>query len=207
MEEELYIVNEKIDEKEFISLQSLIRTNGGLFFIPEIFDTGMGIFILRSWGKFILNTIRELNKVNRCFKYFNSNDFYGSYNGKKLKMANIFSISLFNENGEMTFCPDVAKILMLLDKLPTGVIDELTFDKMENIYLNDAYIAPEIIKKINLETPSNKVDSWLYGVLLFHILFGVTPESFYSQLKKYCDNYLENCNMEQVLIDVIWNKF
>ena len=201
LEEELYIINEKIDEKEFISLQSLIRTNGGLFFIPEIFDTGMGIFILRSWGKFILNTIQELNKVNRCFKYFNSNDFYGSYNGKKLKMANIFSISLFNENGEMTFGPDVAKILMLLDKLPTGVIDELTFDKMENIYLNDAYIAPEIIKKINLETPSNKVDSWLYGVLLFHILFGVTPESFYSQLKKYCDNYLENCNMEQVLID------
>ena len=95
LEEELYIINEKIDEKEFISLQSLIRTNGGLFFIPEIFDTGMGIFILRSWGKFILNTIQELNKVNRCFKYFNSNDFYGSYNGKKLKMANIFSISWF----------------------------------------------------------------------------------------------------------------
>ena len=201
LEEELYIINEKIDEKEFISLQSLIKSNGGLLFIPEIFDTGMGIFILRSWGKFILNTIQELNKVNRCFKYFNSNDFYASYNGKKLKMANIYSYSLFNENAEMTFGPDVAKILMLLDKLPTGDENELTFEKMENIYTYDAYIAPEIIKKINLEKPSNKVDSWLFGVLLFNVIFGVTPESFYSQLKKYCENYLENCNMEQVLID------
>jgi serine/threonine protein kinase len=101
----------------------------------------------------------------------------------------------------MTFGPDVAKILMLLDKLPTGDENELTFEKMENIYTYDAYIAPEIIKKINLEKPSNKVDSWLFGVLLFNVIFGVTPESFYSQLKKYCENYLENCNMEQVLID------
>ena len=201
LEEELYIVNEKIDESEYICLQSLVKSNGGLLFIPEIVDTGIGIYILRSWGKYILNIIQELNKINRCFKYFRLKDFYGTYNGKKLKMANIYSYSLFDENGEMTFGPDISKILMLLDKLPTGDENELTFEKMESIYSTDAYISPEIIKKINLEKPSNKVDSWLYGTLLFNIIFGITPESFYSQLKKYCENYLENCNMEQVLIE------
>jgi hypothetical protein len=60
-EEELYIVNEKIDNKEYVPLQTLANSNGGLLFIPEIANTGMGIFILRSWGEFILNIIKELN--------------------------------------------------------------------------------------------------------------------------------------------------
>ena len=201
IEEELYIINEKIDENEFIPLQALVSSNGGLFFIPEFVNTGMGLYILQSWGKMILNIINELNQLNRCFKYFNIKDFYGTFNGKKLKMANIYSYSIYDEKGEMTFGPDILKILMLLDKLPTGNEKDLTFDTIENIYYNDAYIAPEIIKKINWEIPTYKTDTWLYGVLLFNIIFGTTPESFYSQLKKFCDIFYDNISMEQILSD------
>ena len=200
-EEELYIVNEKIDDKEYIPLQTLANSNGGLLFIPEIANTGMGIFILRSWGRFILNIIKELNEMNRCFKYLNIKDFYGAFNGKKLKMANIYSLSIYDEKGEMTFGPDILKILLLLDKLPTGNEEELTFDAVENIYLNDAYIPPEIIKKINLDRPSYKTDTWLYGILLFNLIFGITPDSFYSQLKKFCETFYSDYTMEQVLTD------
>ena len=180
-------------------MQALANSNGGLFFIPEIANTGMGIFILRSWGKFILNIIKELNELNRSFKYFNIKDFYGTFNGKKLKMANIYSLSICDEKGEMTFGPDILKILLLLDKLPTGMEEELTFDEVENIYLSDAYIAPEIIKRINLERPSYKIDTWLYGILTFNLIFGITPESFYSQLKKYCETFYPDKTMEQII--------
>ena len=201
MEEDLYIVNEKIDSNEYVPLSTLANRNGGLLFIPEIANTGMGIFILRSWGKFILNIINELNKLNRCFKYFTVKDFYGTFNGKKLKMANIYGYSIYNEEGEMTFGPDMLKILMLLDKLPTGNKEELTFDDLDNTYCNDAYISPEMIKKIKGDRPTYKNDSWLYGILMFNLIFGITPESFYSQLKKFCEIFYGNYSMEQIIND------
>ena len=200
-EEEIYIVNEKINSKEYVPLHTLTSSNGGLLYIPEIANTGMGIFILRSWGKFILNIIQQLNELNRCFQYFNIKDFYGTFNGKKLKMGNIYSLSVYDEKGEMNSGPDILKILMLLDKLPSGIEDELSFENLENIFKNDAYIPPEMIKPINLEKPNYKTDSWLYGVLLFNLIFGTTPESFYSQLKKYCEIFHANYTMEQLLFD------
>jgi serine/threonine protein kinase len=146
-----------------------------------------------------LNIINKLNELNRCFKYFNIKDFYGTFNGKKIKMGNIYSLSIYDEKGEMTFGPDILKILLLLDKLPTGDENEVTFDMVENIFKNDAYIPPEIIKQINWENPSYKTDSWLYGVLLYNLIFGITPESFYSQLKKYCETFYGNYSMEQII--------
>ena len=201
IEEEFYIVNEKIDLKEYISLKSLANTNGGLFFIPEIANTQMGIFILRNWGKNILNIIYELNKINRCFKYLNLNDFYGTYNGRKIKMSNIYSYSCYDEEGKMTSGPDIFKILLLLDKLNTGMEDDISFESLDKIYSEDAYIAPEIIKKFHGENGTVKTDSWLYGILLFQIFFGVTPKSFYSELKNWAHTFMEDIPIEQLLND------
>ena len=201
IEEEFYIVNEKIDLKEYVSFYSLAKVNGGLFYIPEIANTSMGLFILRAWGKNILTIINELNQINRCFKYFNIRDFYGTYSGRKIKMTNIYSISCYNENGEITFGPDIFKILLLLDKLPTGMADQISSDSLENIYSNDAYIAPEIITKINGNRPNFKIDSWLYGILLFNLIFGETPKSFYSQFKEWSDTFIEENRARQILND------
>ena len=201
IEEEFYIINEKIDLKEYISFQTLAKINGGLLYIPEIANTSMGFFILRAWGKNVLTIINELNQINRCFKYFNIKDFYGTYNGRKIKMANIYSSCCYNERGEMTFGPDFFKILLLLDMLPTGMADQLSFDALENIYSNDAYIAPEIITKINGDEPNYKIDSWLYGTLLFNLMFGVTPKSFYSQFKEWSDTFIEENSAKQLLND------
>jgi len=201
IEEEFYVINEKINTNEYVPISSLSKSNGGLFFIPEISNTEMGFFIMRNWGKSILDIIHQLNKINRCFKYFNLNDFYGTYNGRKLKMANIYSYSCYDEKGNMNYGPDIFKILLLLDKLPTGTVDKLSFDILDNIYSNDAYIAPEIIKNINGDKPTYKTDTWLYGVLLFNILFGFTPKSFYLQLKNWKNTFLEDLPIEQLLND------
>ena len=205
IEEEFYIINEKINLKEYVSLNTLAKENGGLYYIPEIANTEIGFFILRVWGKNVLNIINQLNQINRCFKYFNIKDFYGTYNGRKIKMANIYSYSCYDENGEMTFGPDIFKILLLLDKLPTGTEEQLTFDLLDNIYSNDAYIAPEIIKKINGDVPSYKVDSWLFGVMLFNLIFSITPKSFFCQFKEWSNTFFEDYTVEQLLNDDSFN--
>ena len=51
---------------------------------------------------------------------------------------------------------------MLLDKLPSGIEEDIGFENLENIFKNDAYIPPEMIKPINLEKPNYKTDSWNY---------------------------------------------
>ena len=199
LEEEFYIINEKIDLSEYVPLSTLAKSNGGLFFIPEIANTEMGFFILRAWGKNVLDIMYQLNQINRCFKYFSLKDFYGTYNGRKLKMANIYSYSCYDEEGKMTIGPDIFKILLLLDKLPTGTEEKISFDLLDNIYSNDSFIAPEIIKKINDGRPNYKTDTWLYGILLFNILFGVNPKSFYSQLKMWSNTFMGDVSMEQLL--------
>ena len=201
IEEEFYVVNEKINLKEYICLNDLAKTNGGLFYIPEIANTEMGFFILRIWGKNLLNIINEFNQINMCFKYFNIKDFFGSINGRRLKMSNIYSYNCYDENGKITMGPDIFKILMLLDKLPTGTEEQLSFEMLDNIYSNDAYIAPEIIKNIKDDGPNYKIDTWLYGVLLFNIVFGETPKSFYLQLKNWGHTFLEDLSIEQLLKD------
>ena len=57
--------------------------------IPELINTDMAFYILRYWGKNILNILSDLFKINVSLKYFSVKDFFVSYDGKKIKMANL----------------------------------------------------------------------------------------------------------------------
>ena len=199
IEEEFYIVNEKINLGEFVSLSSLAKTNGGLLFIPEIANTDMGFFILKSWGKSILTIMEVLSMINRGFNYLNLKDFYSSFNGRRLKMGNVYTYCCYDEEGKFIFGPDILKILLLLDKIPTIDEKKITSDMIDNIYSNDGYIPPEIIRPINGDGPTYKINSWLFGALLYHILMGESPKSFYSQLKEWNKIFNSDCSMEQLL--------
>jgi len=52
---------------------------------------------------------------------------------------------------------------------------------------NDPYICPDFIIK-DVKELTNKMDTWIFGSLLFHILYGQPPVSFIQQLKEWCDN-------------------
>ena len=91
IEEEYYVINEKINLGKFISLYSLIKSNGGLLQIPELINTDMAFYILRYWGKNILIILSDLIKINISLKYFTVKDFFVSYDGKKIKMANLLT--------------------------------------------------------------------------------------------------------------------
>ena len=186
VEEEYYIINEKINPSKYISLYSLIKSNGGLLQIPELINTDMAFYILRYWGKNILNILSDLIKINVSLKYFTTKEFFVSYDGKKLKMANLLTYSFCDMNGNIYSGPDLLKILTILEDIQFSILDEYNEDQKNEIFSN-AYIPPEIIKS-NIELTS-RVDSWVFGVILFNILFGHSPRSYYSQLKDWYKYY------------------
>ena len=186
IEEEYYVINEKINPTKYISLDSLIKSNGGLLQIPELINTDMAFYILRYWGKNILNILSDLFKINVSIKYFTAKDFFVSYDGKKLKMANLLTYSFCDMKGNIYSGPDLLKILIILQDIQHSQIEEYNEEQKEDIFSN-AYIPPEIIKS-NLNLTS-KVDSWVFGIILFNILFGHSPVSYYSQLKNWYEYY------------------
>ena len=193
VEEEYYIINEKINEGNYISLSGLIKSNGGLLQIPELTNTDMAFYILRYWGKNILHILGDLFKINVCLKYFTTKDFYVSYDGKQLKMGNLLTYSFCDMKGNIYSGPDLLKILVLINKIQFSQ-DVLYSEEQINEIYSDAYIPPELIKN-NLKLKT-KTDSWVFGIILFNILFGHSPISYYSQLKDF-GNQIENKNRNE----------
>jgi hypothetical protein len=122
-------------------------------------------------------------------KYFSVKDFYVSYDGKKLKMANLLTYSFCDMKGNIYTGPDLLKILIILEDIQFSLLEEYTQEQQDEIFSN-AYIPPEIIKS-NKELTS-RVDSWVFGVILFNILFGHPPISYYTQLKEWIHYYYNN---------------
>ena len=205
VEEELYIINEKINLGSYISLYDLIKSNGGLLQIPELTNTDMAFYILRYWGKNILNILNDLFKINVCVKYFTVKDFYVSYDGKKLKMANLLTYSFCDMKGKVYSGPDLLKILVILDNIQFSQVEQYTEEQKEEIF-SDAYIPPELIKSnTNL---TSRMDSWVFGIILFNILFGHSPIGYYSQLKEWFE-LVHNQNFNKEIFDLLFlnNKY
>ena len=196
LEEELFIVNEKVDKNEFISMFNLIKNNGGLLQIPEYINSDMTYYIIRYWGKIILDILLKFHNLNISLKFFNLKDFYLSYDGKRIKMNNILTYFNTNDKGEILNGPDLIKILILLDNVSQSDFSEIDINKLNKIYSN-SFLPPEFFIHDNFYH-TNKMDVWNFGMLLFNILFGFLPESFYEQLKNWCKNFT-NLNFENVI--------
>ena len=200
VEEEYYIINEKINLANYISLYSLIKSNGGLLQIPELTNTDMAFYILRYWGKNILHILSDLFRINVCLKYFTVKDFYVSYDGKKLKMTNLFTYSFCDMKGNIYSGPDLLKILLLIDKIQLSQIEQYSEEQIEEIF-SDAYIPPELIKSnINI---TSKADSWIFGIILFNILFGHSPIGYYIQLKEWWE-IIKSQNFTKDIYDLLF---
>jgi hypothetical protein len=64
---------------------------------------------------------------------------------------------------------------------------KLHFSLLDIFDYDDGFIAPEFIKKDAKEI-TNKIDTWVFGSILYNILFGKPPKSYISQLKDWCNN-------------------
>lgn len=197
VEEEYYIINEKINHSDFISMSRLIKSNGGLLQIPELANTDMAFYILRFWGKKIIDIISTLHKMNISLRYFTLNDFYISKDGKKVKMKNLLHYSFTNLQGDLFNGPDLAKIFIILNEIPHSDISELPIEKLNEVY-DDPYLCPDFLL-MNPSDHTYRIDTWAFGICLFNLLYGYTPISFYTQLKNWCFMY-SNIDFNNVIL-------
>lgn len=196
----------------------MINDNGGLLSIPELFNTDISFYIIRYWGRKILKIFNFLHQNNVCVKYLTLNDLYIKRDGREIKLRNLEHLSCFNTTGKIFCGPDLNFILCFYksyfasnnkkDVNSDNIKDEMNCDdnsgsnatfcgydiekklhytKLDYDDYNDSYIAPDFIIKDG-KSLTYKVDTWIFGCLLFHILYGYSPTSYISQLKEWCDN-------------------
>lgn len=53
-DKEIYVINENIDQDQWISLEEFVDRNGGILNIPLFYHTDAPLFIIRYWAKKVL---------------------------------------------------------------------------------------------------------------------------------------------------------
>jgi hypothetical protein len=141
---------------------SSFNKSGKTFFGP---DLNIILCFYRNYLK--LNNLKNKAIDNNNNDYENKNE----ENLNDTKAENAYNIG--NTINSPLFSYDIEK--------------KLHYSKLDYNDYNDPYIAPDFMMKDAKEL-TNKTDSWIFGTLLFHILYGQTPISFIEQLKDWCDN-------------------
>lgn len=70
-DKEIYVVNELVDQEEWISLEDFVERNGGILNIPLFYHTDAPLFIIRHWAQKILQIISKLHDVSVILRCLN----------------------------------------------------------------------------------------------------------------------------------------
>lgn len=80
-DKEIYVVNELIEEDEWISLDEFVERNGGILNIPLFYHTDAPLFIIRYWAQLILEILNKLHDVSVVIRSLNLKQIYLSRDG------------------------------------------------------------------------------------------------------------------------------
>lgn len=80
-DKEIYVINELIDEEEWISIDEFVERNGGILNIPLFYHTDAPLFIIRYWASIILQIIKKLHDVSIVLRCLDSKQIYISRDG------------------------------------------------------------------------------------------------------------------------------
>ncbi len=70
-DKEIYVVNENINNDEWICLEDFVHRNGGILNIPLFYHTDAPLFIIRYWAKKVLQIIQKLHEVGVVMRTLN----------------------------------------------------------------------------------------------------------------------------------------
>jgi len=184
-EKDVYLINESIDLTKWISLKDLIKENGGLLRIPFLTRTKAVIYIIKYWAQQILKIMLEVQKLGCVLLLMRPENIYISKDGQKVKFKSFRGSGKLNEFGKVSLAPDF--YINLFDPDVKVNPENNTTHKVENDVnekiFSDPYLAPEMIFN-KIQDLDQNVDSWVFGCLLYHILFGQPPKSFYEEILK-----------------------
>jgi serine/threonine protein kinase len=106
-DKEIYVVNEVVNEDEWISLEEFVERNGGILNIPLFYHTDAPLFIIRYWAQKLLQIIQKLHDVSIVLRSLNLKQVYISRDGQKMKLAHLRGVGKVNNLGTIKECPDI----------------------------------------------------------------------------------------------------
>ena len=174
---ELYIVFEDILATEYVPLDSFLASNGGLLQMPLLKGTEAALYIAKMWAQDILHILSLLHTSGFVMRSFSPSHLYLSKTTSTLRLGHCRGIGRVDVNGKVTTCPD------------------LTIHFPAKKLYDNPYLAPEHLLALTWEHTSAS-DTWSFGSILFAILTGTPPQSYYKAYKSWTKLHTKKTNMK-----------
>jgi hypothetical protein len=104
---EIQVVNELVDENDWISLDDFVTKNGGILNIPLFYHTDAPLFIIRHWAKLILEIIQKVHDVSVVLRCLHLRQVWVSRDGKRIKLGHVRGVGKVDSHGYISTCPDI----------------------------------------------------------------------------------------------------
>ena len=95
----IYVVNELIDEDQWINLDDFVSKNGGILNIPLFYHTDAPLFIIRHWAKMILRIIQKVHDVSAVLRCLHLRQVWVSRDGQRIKLGHVRGVGTVNNLG------------------------------------------------------------------------------------------------------------
>ncbi|CAG9314903.1 unnamed protein product [Blepharisma stoltei] len=166
-DKEVYVMYERLKGLE---IQHLLDQNGGLLKIPILYNTKAALYLAKFLGKQLLNLIYTVQTHSFALRNLNLSSFVITENAE-IKLNSLKGSGKIDINGKIISAPDIVLCLSNISS--------------ESDFLNNPFLAPEFILR---RDQSTSVDVWSFGAILYSLLFGVPPPSFFEAYKIWCNS-------------------
>ena len=208
-DKEIYVINKQINEDEWICVDDFVMKNGGILNIPLFYHTEAPLYIIRHWAKLILKIIAKVHDVSVVLRALSTKQQWISRDGQRIRLGHVRGAGRVNNLGFLKSCPDIYLNLennernARDDKQSTGFSPSKAggggqggfassrrtnnpdqAKLFSNKALDSAFVAPEVLfQKFSDHTAA--MDVWSFGMVMFCILFGRKPVSYYQVYKQW----------------------
>lgn len=153
---------------DYISLRDFLHTNGGLFDIPVLRSTEVGLCIAKTWLADIFRALQQLHLSALVVRTLSTEHLCVHRESAKIKFGHFRGAGRLDHMGRVYFCPDVS-----IHSGQSG---------LEEAY-DDAFIPPETM--FSPESCTESMDIWSLGAVLHAMLTGQPPKSYFRTYKEW----------------------
>jgi len=171
---ELYIVFEDIPMGEHISLEDFLHENGGLLEMPLLRNTEAALYISKLWSQDLLKHLSILHENGLVLQTLNPTHLYLHKPSSTIKFAHFRGIGLRDPSGKIMTSPDLNV--------------HSSCSNISQIFEKDLYLAPDHLIMAHNER-TTIIDSWSFGCILYTILCGSPPVSYYAMYRNWANSH------------------
>jgi len=173
---DICVVLEDIPDLEYINFASLISTNGGLLQMPLLKNTETSIYIAKQWSRDILTILNILHSNGLVMRMLGPEHLYLHRSSSRIRIGNFFGLGKVDAEGKINMCPDI----------------NIDSQMHSNVFDNPSLAPEHLFRPFSDHTKD--LDTWSFGTILFQILMGEAPASYFKEYKEWLKTHAHNLN-------------